>query len=372
MSVKANYFKIGLFVIVATILLIAAVVFWGASALRQKKYLVETYMAESVKGLTQGSMVYYQGIHIGSVDSITTAPVVYDVKHGTEYGKYIVIRITLIHERIISRDDSDDPDQYFKDMVKNGICFQMKSSPLTGVGYLEAALHEDRKDPPEWDAWKPKYPYIPSVPSLMSTLTDSVETVFKNLAALDVQSPIDNANTLLLDLDKVVNDLQVTAIKNNMQKFLGDASDTIVQLKSLLRSTETTKPPVTVEDIMVNLNNSVGSLQQAIKNADIKGISDKGRYLLTELRQSNQQVQSLLRSTEQPKPMSNIEDVLADLDKAIRQINLLIKYQYPNIDLAIQNMVETSKNLKEGTADIKSQPSKLFFSQPPAKSETVK
>ncbi len=369
MSVKANYFKIGLFVIVATILLIAAVVFWGASALRQKKYLVETYMTESVKGLTKGSMVYYLGIQMGSVDSISTSPVVYDVEPGTEYGKYIVIRIELTHERITSK---DDPDQFFKELVKDGLRFQMKSSPLTGVGFLEAALHEDQKDPPEWNAWIPEHTYIPSVPSLMSTLTDSAETIFKNLAALDFQLLFDNANTLLVDLDKAVNDLQVAAVRKNMQKLLVDADAAIVQLKSLVRSTETTKPPVTVEEIMVNLNHSIGSLQQAIKDADLKGISDKGQNLLTDLRESNRQVQSLLRSTKKAKPMSSIEDVLADLDEAIRQINLLIKYQYPNIDLAIQNVVETSKNLKEGTADIKSQPSKLFFSKPPAKSETVK
>jgi len=369
MSVKANYFKIGLFVIGAAIVLIAAVIFWGASALGQERFLVETYMAESVKGLTKGSMVYYQGIQFGSVDSITAAPVLYNVKPGTEHGKYIVIRIALNHERITSR---NDPDVYCEEMAKQGLRFQMKSSPLTGVGYLEAALHEDRKNPPEWDAWKPEYPYVPSVPSLMSTLTDSAETVFKTLAALDLKSLIDNANTLLLDLDKAVKDLQVAAIRNNMQKLLGDADDTIVQLKSLLRSTETTKPPATVEEVIVNLNHSVGSLQQAIKDADIKGISDKGQNLLTELSQSNQQVQSLLRSTEQPKPMSSIEDVLADLDEAIRRINLLVKYQYPNIDLAVQNVVDISENLKEGTADIKSQPSKLLFSQPPAKSEAVK
>ena len=369
MSVKANYFKIGLFVIVATIILIAAVVFWGASALRQEKYLVETYMAESTKGLTKGSVVYYQGIQMGSVDSIITAPVVYDVKPTTKYGKYIVIRIALTHEQITSR---EDPDQFFKDMIKEGLCFQMKSSPLTGVGYLEAALHEDRKDPPDWDAWKPEYPYIPSVPSLMSALADSVETVFKKLAALDVQSLLDNANTLLVDLDKAVNDLKVAAFRDNMQKIFGDADATIVQLKSLVRSTETTKPPVTIEEIMVNLNNSVGSLQQAIQDADIKGISDKGQILLTEVRQTNQQAQSLLRSTDQPKSSSSIEELLVGLDEAISQINLLVKYQYPNIDLVIQNMVDTSENLKEGTADIKSQPSKLLFSKPPAKSETVK
>lgn len=369
MSVKANYFKIGLFVIVATILLIAAVIFWGARALRQKKYLVETYMNESVKGLSAGSLVYYQGIQIGSVDSITAAPAVYDVKLGTEHGKYIVIRMALTHERVTSQ---DDPDQYFKDLAKQGLCFQMKSSPLTGVGYLEATLHEDKKNPEDWGAWEPEYPYIPSVPSLMSTLGDSAETLFKKLAALDPNALLTNTNSLLVHLDEAVQDLQIAKVRAGMQKLISNADVTITQLKSLVRSTETTKPPVTVEEIMVNLNNSIGSLQQAIKDTDIKGISDKGQNLLTELRQTNTQIQSLLRSTDSAKPSSNVEHILVELDEAIRQINLLIKQQYPNIDLAIQNVVDTSKNLKEGTADIKSQPSKLLFSQPPAKSEIVK
>ncbi|MCF7958465.1 MAG: MCE family protein [Phycisphaerae bacterium] len=326
-------------------------------------------MEESVKGLTEGSMVYYQGIQVGEVDAIATAPVMYDVKPGTNYGKYIVLRIALTHERITSR---DDPGQYFKEMVKQGLCFQMKSSPLTGVGFLEASIHEDKINPEEWIAWTPKYPYIPSVPSLMSALADSAETVFKKLSSLDVQSLIDNANILLVDMDKSVKDIQISTLRKNMEKLLTDADATMMQFKSLIRSTDTAKPKTTVEDIMAKLNSSVNTLQQAIMDADVKGISNDSKSLLTELRQSNQQVKSLLRSTDQPKALSNIEVILADLDDTIRQINLMIKQQYPNLDMAIQNLVETSKNLKEGTAEIKSQPSQLLFSHPPAKSEIVK
>ena len=50
----------------------------------------------------------------------------------------------------------------------------------------------------------------------------------------------------------------------------------------------------------------------------------------------------------------------------------MIKQQYPNIDLTIHNLKDGTEDLKEGIKDIKDQPSKLFFSQPPKKSETVK
>ena len=369
MSAKANYFKIGLFVIIAFIVLVIGVLFWGADALHQEKYYVETYMNESVKGLTEGSQVFYAGIQVGEVEMISTAPAVYGVEPGTEAGQYIVIRIAFTHERITSE---KDPDQHIKKLVQKGLCFQMKSSPLTGIGYLEADYYEDQKNPEDWKDWKPDYTYIPSVPSLMSTLTDSAQTVFTKLAALDPNALMTNANTLLVHLDAAVQDLQIAKVSAGMQKLISDADVTITQLKSLVRKTETEKPPVTVEEIMVNLNTSIGSLQQTIKDADVKGISDKGQNLLTELRKTNTQIQSLLRSTDSAKPSANLEDILAGLDHTVRQLNLMIKQQYPNIDLAIQNVVDTSKNLKEGTADIKNQPSTLLFSQPPAKSETVK
>lgn len=316
MSAKANYFKIGLFVIIAFIVLVIGVIFWGADALRQKKFYVETYMGESVKGLTIGSQVLYAGIPVGEVEMISTAPVVYGIDPKKEIGHYIVIRIALTHEQITSR---KDPDQHLKELVQEGLCFQMRSSPLTGIGYLEANYYEDKKDPEAWTAWEPEYTYIPSVPSMMSELMDSAETIFTKLAALDPNELLTNANTLLVHLDQAVHDLQVAKMSTGLQKIISDTDDTILQLKSLVRNTETEKPPVTVEEIMVNLNASIGSL-----------------------------------------------------DQTIRQLNLMIKQQYPNIDLAIQNVVDTSKNLKEGTADIKSQPSTLLFSQPPAKSETVK
>ena len=111
--------------------------------------------------------------------------------------------------------------------------------------------------------------------------------------------------------------------------------------------------------------------EQMDKNND-EALLTKLLKTLDELRQSNQQVQSLLRDSTKPKPPSNVEQVLAELEETIHRINLLIKYQYPNLDQILRNLVEGSGNLKEGLSDVKQQPSKLIFSKPPPKSENVK
>ena len=61
MSAKANFFKIGLFTIGATIALIVLLVILGSGRLFQSKVLMETYVNESVQGLEVGAPVDVEG-----------------------------------------------------------------------------------------------------------------------------------------------------------------------------------------------------------------------------------------------------------------------------------------------------------------------
>jgi phospholipid/cholesterol/gamma-HCH transport system substrate-binding protein len=80
MSIKANFFKIGLFVIFTCTLFMVGVVFWGAEAFNQEKYYAETYTDESVQGLTVGSQVFTRGVQIGEVAEIAFVSAIYDIE----------------------------------------------------------------------------------------------------------------------------------------------------------------------------------------------------------------------------------------------------------------------------------------------------
>src|SRR3972149_246046 len=62
---RFSYFKIGLFVISATIIAVIGVVVLGVGALLQKKTILETYIDESVQGLDVGSAVKVPGVSGG-------------------------------------------------------------------------------------------------------------------------------------------------------------------------------------------------------------------------------------------------------------------------------------------------------------------
>ncbi len=77
MSLKANYFKLGLFVIGAVVAGAIVLVVIGSGRWFQPKLTIETYFNESVQGLDIGSKLKYRGVAIGEVTRI-----------GFTYNKY--------------------------------------------------------------------------------------------------------------------------------------------------------------------------------------------------------------------------------------------------------------------------------------------
>ena len=68
---KINYFKIGLFVLAAVVLLVILLIALGAGNFGSKKIYFETYFDESVQGLSSGSTVHFRGFPIGKVERIS-------------------------------------------------------------------------------------------------------------------------------------------------------------------------------------------------------------------------------------------------------------------------------------------------------------
>ena len=71
MSQRANYFKLGLFVIGAIAAGILVLVIIGSGRWFERKVIIETYFKESVQGLDIGSKLKYRGVTIGEVTRIT-------------------------------------------------------------------------------------------------------------------------------------------------------------------------------------------------------------------------------------------------------------------------------------------------------------
>ena len=74
MATEAHKFEVGVFVIAATLIGVAATIWLGASRFFQETEHVVRYFSESVQGLDPGAAVKYRGVPAGRVDTIGIAP----------------------------------------------------------------------------------------------------------------------------------------------------------------------------------------------------------------------------------------------------------------------------------------------------------
>ena len=96
MSLKANYFKLGLFVIGALMAGMIVLVIIGSGRWFQPKLTVETYFNESVQGLDIGSKLKYRGVAIGDVTKIGFSYNQYQLdKPMTQRVRYVVVEAQI-------------------------------------------------------------------------------------------------------------------------------------------------------------------------------------------------------------------------------------------------------------------------------------
>jgi phospholipid/cholesterol/gamma-HCH transport system substrate-binding protein/paraquat-inducible protein B len=360
MGTKPSYFKIGLFVILATVLVLAAAVVFGSGLLAQEKLYFETYFDESVTGLTVGAPVELRGVRIGLVDKITFVREDYRLSvqdaEMPRYEHYVMVLCSVSQETLPAEPAMQK--QCLEQMVERGLRVRISSNLLTGQAYLQA----DYLDPNRFDllevTWEPKNLYIPSAPSEFSTLKDSVDKVLRRLQELDIDKLVKAVEAVLSSIDSAIADANVGEISKDMKALLAEAR---TQVKNL----DTKKISLAARD-------TLASVDKAVEDVNTPAISDEIRSLLAEVRQTNEHLQRLLVSSESHIPTANLEEVISSLNKTLVRLDRLVSTERPQVELILANFEKISENIKDLTETLKRHPSDLFFSEPPSQPEVSK
>ena len=195
---KSSYVKIGAFVCAAVLLAVVAVVLMGSGPMHKRELLFETFVEETVQGVSEGSALKYRGIPVGSVKSISFATYDYtdedvrpdasaeDVDRASRYARIVLA---------VNTTDMPDPEEFQRFVEREtakGLRAHMKSQGITGLVYVDCD-YEDPGSPTLPVPWNPKHPYIPMAPSLSKTLTDAVQGVAQEIRGFaDVRANVTN------------------------------------------------------------------------------------------------------------------------------------------------------------------------------------
>lgn len=342
---KARYFKIGLFIIVGTVITAIGVVALGVGTIFEKKILVETYIDESVQGLDVGSAVKFRGVQVGKVETISLTSAEYPTKR-----RYVMVRIGIT-TKIFQTHLADGAPPTFMSEVEKGLRVRLAAQGVTGAAYLEADYQDPARNPPLEIDWQPIYPYVPSTLSRITQLSDSVEKILRSFESLDVARLVDGLEKSLRTVTKVAEGANLDKLGGQAIALLTEARETNRQLKELVGGSE-------IKGAVADGAAAVKSARQIIDSAE-KPL----KQLMADLPAAANGVSQLIKRVDAMS--ADLPETSAQLRQSLRRLNRLLASQQHELEQTLGNLRAISDNVKELSEESKRYPAQALFGAPP-------
>jgi phospholipid/cholesterol/gamma-HCH transport system substrate-binding protein len=348
---KLGYFKIGLFVISATVIGVIGVVVLGVGTVLQKNALVETYIDESVQGLDVGSPVKFRGVPVGRVEQISLTSAEYSTRR-----QYVLVRIA-ISSNMFQFPVNDPNSPTLKSELDRGFRIRLAAQGLTGVAYLETDYLDPERNPPLEIDWQPYYPYIPSTRSRITQLSEAVERILRNIGDVNVSQLSESIEKSLAAMTKLADSANLEKIGSQANALLSEVRETNRQMNALVSSPD-------LKSALADTSVTAGRARQLIERAE-KPLDQ----MLADLPQASA---SLNRLAKRLDSVSNdLPDTTAQLRQTLQRMNRLIANQQRDIERTVDNLRAVSENMREITDNSKKYPSQTLFGAPPPPSKIM-
>jgi phospholipid/cholesterol/gamma-HCH transport system substrate-binding protein len=350
MSAQANYFKIGLFVVVASVIGVVSIIVLGAGSFLQKKVLVETYFVESVQGLEEGAPLKFRGVRIGRVVEITLVGKAYLTER-----QYVLIRANLFPDtfRVMCLPENGSD---LNNEIGKGLRIRLSFQGLTGAAHLEMDYMDPKQNPPLKIDWKPIYCYIPSASSTIRRFSDAVDKLLKNFEGLDLKNIAENFNTSLRELSRAFSRANLGKVGEQAETLLSELRETNRRVANLLKDPK-------IDTLLPDAAATMAAARRIVEDTE-KPMSQ----LLDAFKKVSAGVEKL--STQLDSITSDTTESVVHLKRILRQLDSLISDQQPDIEAAVENIRRISENLMEITENAKKYPSQVLFGEPPPHPKT--
>ena len=351
MSLKANYFKLGLFVIGAIVAGAVVLVVIGSGRWFQPKLMIETYFNESVQGLDIGSKLKYRGVVIGEVKSIGFTYNWYQQDRPMEQrARYVMVEAQIQPKLLGGRSGAGDlTEQKRVDLeIEKGLRIRLAPQGITGTSYLEI----DYVDPPPPVLpidWVPGNIYIPSAPSTVTTVVNSLVETLQRLHNLDIEQTIANFNRLLVTTNARIDAIDTRKISQRTVTALAKFEATLDSVAAKKLSDEAVA-------LLVELRASNVELRKTLANPALQKLPDDAAAAIARIR-------VLVDDPNLPKTISHLSRTLGRIDR-------ILGGGEADLAVTIENLRQITDNLRDLTEDAKRYPANVIFGGPPRPSES--
>ncbi len=347
MSLKANYYKLGMFVIGSVLAGGALLVVIGSGRWFQPKITIETYFDESVQGLDIGSKVKYRGVVIGDVTKISFTYVRYQQdKPAHDRLRYVMVEAQLQPKLLGGRVTGEitGADNARRE-VERGLRARLTPQGITGTNYLEI----DYLDPPPPLLpidWEPENTYIPSARSTVLQFVNAASELLERLQRLDVEGTVANLNRLMTTTEARIAAVDTGAIARRTERVMGKVETTLDGLAVKQFSEEGVA-------LLAELRTTNAELRKTLANPAWQKLPDDAAAAMARVR-------AIVDDPVLPRSLQSLSRTLGRLDR-------IIGTGEADLSATIENLRQITDNLRDLTEDTKRYPANLLYGEPPAR-----
>jgi ABC-type transporter Mla subunit MlaD len=331
---RANYFKIGLFVLAGTGLLLLMLLVLGAGLIFRDYQTLETYFDGSVEGLEQGAAVTFRGVPIGRVEAMTTVASTYQTSLP-----YILVRLAV--EEDAFGKNRQRSDRFLLEESVRGLRLRLNFRGVTGTALLEADYLDAERFPPLEIDWTPEHPYIPSAPSAIQLLTASADSIMTGLKDLDLAQLTSALDRTLTAMSQTLEGIDSHLLTAEAQALLAELRQTNRQMAALLQ-------------------------EGTASAADLRRLTEEVRPPLQRLLTSAAgTAERLERMSGELETARDLPESLGGLRRIVSRLDGLVSDHQEDIGITVENLRVFSDNLRDISEEARRHPSRLLFGEPP-------
>jgi paraquat-inducible protein B len=295
MAKQANRMMIGAFVVLAVIIMAASLVVFGSGKFFKKTVKCVMFFDGSVKGLTVGSPVLFQGVQIGSVDSV-----IIEVD-PTKLQAQIPVVIEYEPDKFQVAGGAKvprDPRKTMPILIERGLRAVLTTqSFITGQLAIEVGFYPGTPVVLRKETGKYKeYIEIPTIPSTTQKLADA-------LAKLDLARMEKHLESTLDGIAKLANNPNLAASLQGLKETLQDARKLVKRVDGQVDplAKNTNKTVKDFGELARHLNGRVGGMANGLDKtlSAARGAVSQDSPLMVELDNTLQEISRMSRSLRQ-------------------------------------------------------------------------